>query len=77
MIIKKVNTETSADETKSDRLRDNNWLAKKLNVSKQTARTLHLKSNIPCLRIGRLIRYRESDIDQWLTMQTQGAVCGK
>jgi excisionase family DNA binding protein len=58
-------------------LNDNNWLAKKLNVSKQTARTLHLKTDLPCLRIGRLIRYRESDVDMWLNNQMKGAVCGK
>lgn len=52
-------------------LKDNGWLAEKLNVSKQTARTLHLKTNIPIIRIGRLIRYDSAQVDNWLAQQVE------
>jgi len=61
----------------SEILKDNNWLAEKLGVSKQTARTLHLKTDIPVIKFSRLCKYRESDMDRWLDAKKQGAVCDK
>jgi len=51
-------------------LKNNTWLAAKLGVSLQTARTLHLRTDIPCLHIGpRMIRYDEAEIDAWTAQQ--------
>jgi len=61
----------------SEILHGNDWLAEKLGVSKQTARTLHLKTDIPVIKFSRLCKYRESDIDRWLDAKRQGAVCGR
>lgn len=47
-------------------LKNNKWLAEYLNVSNQTARTLHLKTDIPAIKIGRLIRYRPAAVEQWV-----------
>lgn len=58
----------------SEILHDNNWLAEKLGVSKQTARTLHLKTDIPVIKFSRLCKYRESDVDAWLDKKAKVAV---
>ncbi|HNX60272.1 MAG TPA: hypothetical protein PKK43_14315 [Spirochaetota bacterium] len=59
------------DKATPETLHDNLWLSKKLGVSLQTARTLHLKCNLPAIRFpgSRLIRYRESEIDEWISEQ--------
>lgn len=63
----------------SELLKNNRWLAEKLCVSLQTARTLHLKTDIPVIRFpgSRLCRYKESDIDRWINSQNkQGGKAG-
>ena len=47
-------------------------VAQYLNCSISTVRRLVMNSKIPHFRLGKLVRFRRSDIDAWLTHQREG-----
>ena len=47
-------------------------VAQYLNCSISTVRRLVMNSRIPHFRLGKLVRFRRSDIDAWLTYQREG-----
>ena len=47
-------------------------VAQYLNCSISTVRRLVMKSTIPHFRLGKLVRFRRSDIDAWLSDNRQG-----
>jgi len=56
-----------------DQLRSPSWLAQRLGKSAKTLETWRRQGTGPAfVRVGRDIRYRESDVERWLTAQTVG-----
>lgn len=47
-------------------------VAQYLNCSISTVRRLVMKSRIPHFRLGKLVRFRRSDIDAWLSDNREG-----
>lgn len=48
-------------------------LAKRLSVSERTIRRWHQEGRLPkAVRFGRTVRWRASEIDDWLTDNTEG-----
>jgi hypothetical protein len=47
-------------------LQDSRWLALRLGISYEKARQLGRRMEVPCLRIGKLLRYSPEAIDQFL-----------
>ena len=39
----------------------------RLNVKESTLRAWVFQRRIPCIRLGRLVRFRESDLEEWAT----------
>ena len=50
-------------------LKDSRWLAHRLGVSYEKARQMGRRKEVPCVRIGRLIRYSPEAIDEFLKSQ--------
>lgn len=54
-----------------DELRKPSWLAQRLEKSSKTLETWRREGvGPPYVRVGRDIRYRESDVERWLAAQT-------
>jgi|GEM_PF-470896 len=53
------------------KLHDSHWLSERLGISLQKARTMHLKDEVPHIKIGRLVRYDEYVIEQWILDKMQ------
>ena len=56
---------TNSDEPQKT-LKDSYWLAERLGISYQKARIMGSNNEVPNIRIGRLIRYSEESIDEYL-----------
>lgn len=46
-----------------------------LNVRESTLRAWVFQRKIPCVRLGRLVRFRERDLQQWIN-ENQGVEIG-
>lgn len=55
-----------------DNLMDVFELAAYLNVAEKTVRDWKLKKKIPFQKVGRLVRFRRSAIEKWLSSQEGG-----
>jgi len=56
--------------TTSESLLDIQQLARKLGVTESWVRSQVLKKKIPFIKVGKLIRFSESDIVKWLEERT-------
>ena len=52
-----------------ERLLDIRELEGRLNIRQSTLRAWIFQGKIPVVRIGRLVRFKESDLDRWLKDQ--------
>lgn len=60
-----------------DTLRNTAQVAEQLQVAEQTLRYWrHVGSGPPSIKVGRGVRYRQSDVDAWLADNTKGAEAG-
>lgn len=50
---------------------------KLLQVKKSTLRSWVFSKRIPFIKVGRLVRFKQSDIEAWLQKQTGGGNNGK
>lgn len=62
-----IDGQSSEDFENSRTLKDSKWLAHRLGVSYEKARQMGRRKEVPSIRVGRLIRYSPSAIDEWLT----------
>ena len=47
-------------------------VAKALRVKPNTVRIWTMKGILPCVRMGRSVRYRQSELDRWLDARSNG-----
>jgi excisionase family DNA binding protein len=57
----------------TDRLLTTDEVAAALGVSPTTAKRLTRSGELPCVRIGRLVRYRRVDLDRWIVERLERA----
>ena len=48
-----------------------NEVSNKLKVKESTLRAWVFQRKIPCVRVGRLVRFRLSEIERWLTQENR------
>jgi excisionase family DNA binding protein len=59
--------DTQIKQHDDEQLRDDSWLAKYLNCERKTAQAWRTRGGGPPWHyVGRLVRYRKSDVDRWL-----------
>ena len=51
-------------------------VAKVFRVKPNTVRIWTMKGILPCIRIGRSVRYRQGELDRWLEERSNGAKGG-
>ena len=49
-----------------DRLLDVKQVSEMLSIKQSTLRAWILQGRIPCVRLNRLVRFRERDLTQWI-----------
>ena len=49
-----------------EQLLDIKTVSAKLNIKESTLRAWVFQQRIPCVRLGRLVRFKVSELDEWL-----------
>lgn len=59
------------------RLLTDRQVAELLAVSPDTVRRWAARGELPCIRLGRLLRFRPSDVDAWLRRRTSEDIAAR